>query len=88
MLEAKQSGNVVEDFTIGNTRIKICADFCRTRTSGEVKDVYKRQDRAWNPLSKTEKLPAIGQKSCWRKQPMKNGSMALLPKLSADLFVQ
>ena len=32
---------------------------------------------------KTEKLPAIGQKSCWRKQPMKNGSMALLPKLSA-----
>ena len=31
MLEAKQSGNVVEDFTIGNTRIKICDDFCRTR---------------------------------------------------------
>ena len=40
-------------------------------------------DRAWNPSRKTEKLPAIGQKSCWRKQPMKNGSMALLPKLSA-----
>ena len=39
MLEAKQSGNVVEDFTIGNTRIKICDDFCRTRTSGEVKEI-------------------------------------------------
>ena len=26
MLEAKQSGNVVEDFTIGNTRIKILPD--------------------------------------------------------------
>lgn len=39
MLEAKQSGNVVEDFTIGNTRIKICDDFCRARTSGEVKEI-------------------------------------------------
>ena len=42
MLEAKQSGNVVEDFTIGNTRIKICDDFCRTRTSGEVKEILSR----------------------------------------------
>ena len=42
MLEAKQSGNVVEDFTIGNTRIKICDDFCRTRTSGEVKEILNR----------------------------------------------
>ena len=44
MLEAKQSGNVVEDFTIGNTRIKICDDFCRTRTSGEVKEILNRVD--------------------------------------------
>ena len=42
MLEAKQSGNVVEDFTVGNTRIKICDDFCRTRTSGEVKEILDR----------------------------------------------
>ena len=42
MLEAKQSGNVVEDFTIGNTRIKICDDFCRTRTSGDVKEILDR----------------------------------------------
>lgn len=45
MLEAKQSGNVVEDFTIGNTRIKICDDFCRTRTSGEVKEILDRVAR-------------------------------------------
>lgn len=44
MLEAKQSGNVVEDFTIGNTRIKICDDFCRTRTSGEVKEMLSSPD--------------------------------------------
>ena len=43
MLEAKQSGNVVEDFTIGNTRIKICDDFCRT--SGEVKEILDRVAR-------------------------------------------
>jgi len=45
VLEAKQSGNVVEDFTIGNTRIKICDDFCRTRTSGEVKEILNRVAR-------------------------------------------
>ena len=45
MLEAKQSGNVVEDFTIGNTRFKICDDFCRTRTSGEVKEILNRVAR-------------------------------------------
>ena len=39
MLEAKQSGNVVEDFT------KICDDFCRTRTSGEVKEILDRVAR-------------------------------------------
>jgi hypothetical protein len=45
VLEARQSGNVVEDFTIGNTRIKICDDFCRTRTSGEVKEILDRVAR-------------------------------------------
>ena len=45
MLEAKQRGNVVEDFTIGNTRIKSCDDFCRTRTSGEVKEILNRVAR-------------------------------------------
>ena len=45
MLEAKQSGNVVEDFTIGNTRIKICDDFCRTRTSGACKGSSDRVAR-------------------------------------------
>ena len=40
MLEAKQSGNVVEDFTI-----EICDDFCRTRTSGEVKEILDRVAR-------------------------------------------
>ena len=56
MLEAKQSGNVVEDFTIGNTRIKICDDFCRTRTSGEVKEILTpaaRRTAGWPTAAAT-----------------------------------
>ena len=45
MLEAKQSGNVVEDFTIGNTRIKICAAPCRPRPRGAVKAPLARVAR-------------------------------------------
>lgn len=29
-------GNVVEEFTIGNTKVRICDDYCRDKTSEEV----------------------------------------------------
>ena len=45
MLEALLCGNVVEDFTIGITRIMFCDDFCLTRTSGEVKEILDRVAR-------------------------------------------
>lgn len=32
------------------------------------------------PIEKDGEITAIGQKSCWRKQPMKNGSMVRLPR--------
>lgn len=35
-------GNIVEEFTIGNTRIKICDDFCRNTTSEEVDAILAR----------------------------------------------
>ena len=35
-------GHVVEEFTIGNTRIKICDDYCRDKTPEDVKAILKR----------------------------------------------
>lgn len=36
------TGNVVEEFNLGNTRIKICDDYCRTKTKEEVEEILKR----------------------------------------------
>ena len=35
-------GNVVKDFRIGNTRIKICDDYCRGTTSETVQAILDR----------------------------------------------
>lgn len=35
-------GNVVEEFTIGNTRIKICDDYCRNKTPEDIDRILKR----------------------------------------------
>ena len=35
-------GNVVKDFQIGNTRIKICDDYCRDTSSEEVQAILDR----------------------------------------------
>ena len=32
MADAGQSPNIVRDFTVGNTRIKIADDYCRDKT--------------------------------------------------------
>ena len=37
-----EQGNVVKSFSIGNTRIKICDDYCRDRTPAEVDEILKR----------------------------------------------
>ena len=36
------TGNVVEEFTIGNTRVRICDDYCRDKTKAEVDEILKR----------------------------------------------
>ena len=35
-------GNVVKSFTIGNTKVKICDDYCRDRTPEEVEQILAR----------------------------------------------
>ena len=35
-------GNVVKDFKIGNTRIKICDDYCRDKTPKDVQAILDR----------------------------------------------
>lgn len=35
-------GHVVEEFKIGNTRIKICDDYCRDKTPEDVEAILKR----------------------------------------------
>jgi len=45
-------GNVVKDFLIGNTRIKICDDYCRDTTSETAQVILDRiADRTQEQLS-------------------------------------
>lgn len=53
MLTPPKLGNVVQEFTIGNTRVKICDDFCRDRTPEDVDAILARiAKRAIGPLSR------------------------------------
>lgn len=45
MAGGAEQGNVVRDFTIGNTRVKICDDFCRDRTPREIQEILERVAR-------------------------------------------
>ncbi|WP_293969480.1 hypothetical protein [uncultured Ruminococcus sp.] len=36
------TGNVVKEFKIGNTRIKICDDYCRDKNKADVEAILKR----------------------------------------------
>ena len=36
------TGNVVKDFKIGNTRVKICDDYCRNKSKQEVEAILRR----------------------------------------------
>ena len=42
MAGAGQSPNIVRDFTIGNTRIKIADDYCRDKTQEDVKQILRK----------------------------------------------
>jgi len=45
-------GNVVKDFLIGNTRIKICDDYCRDTTPEAVQAILDRiADRTGEQLA-------------------------------------
>ena len=45
-------GNVVKDFLIGNTRIKICDDYCRDTTPEAVQAILTRiADRTGEQLA-------------------------------------
>lgn len=46
------TGNVVKEFNIGNTRVKICDDYCRNKTATEVAEILTRIAKiAIEPLS-------------------------------------
>lgn len=36
------TGNVVKEFNIGKTRVKICDDYCRGKSEADVKEILKR----------------------------------------------
>lgn len=52
MAEGTEQGNVVKEFSIGNTRVKICDDFCRNMTRADVERILARiASRAYEHLS-------------------------------------
>lgn len=46
MTNTGQGSNIVRDFTIGNTRIKIADDCCRDKTPEDVRKILKEIARA------------------------------------------
>lgn len=42
MPEKKEQGNVVKEIMIGNTKVKICDDFCRDRTPKEIDKILSK----------------------------------------------
>lgn len=36
------TGNVVQEFLIGQTRVKICDDYCKNRTAEDIKAILQR----------------------------------------------
>lgn len=42
MAAGAETGNVVREFSIGNTRVRICDDYCRDRTREDVELILQR----------------------------------------------
>jgi hypothetical protein len=54
MIAEAETGNVVREFSIGNTRIKMCDDYCRDKTSEDIELILQRIARtAFEQLSVT-----------------------------------
>jgi len=46
------TGNVVKDFNIGKTRVRICDDYCRDKTKQDIEEILRRIARnAIGPLT-------------------------------------
>lgn len=61
MVGAAAAPNIVRDFTVGHTRIKIADDFCRDMTGEDVK-------KALREIARTAKqsLTAAAVREAWR----------------------
>ncbi|MDD3230273.1 MAG: hypothetical protein PHE09_13785 [Oscillospiraceae bacterium] len=47
MVKSIPEGHIVEEFKIGNTCIKICDDYCRNCSSGEIQQILDRCGEIW-----------------------------------------
>lgn len=46
------TGNVVRDFNIGQTRVRICDDYCKDKTKADIETILRRiAKNALGPLS-------------------------------------
>ncbi len=55
MVENKE-GNIVKDFYIGQTRVKICDDYCKDKTKADVEATLRRISKSTiGALAKTVK---------------------------------
>lgn len=46
------TGNVVKEFNIGKTRVRICDDYCREKTKQDIEEILRRIARnAIGPLT-------------------------------------
>lgn len=67
------TGNVVKDFYIGNTRVRICDDYCKGKTTKEVETILRRiAQMAIEPLryKKGEQTSpdGCGQQRGWKEK--------------------
>jgi len=61
MADAGQSPNIVRDFTVGNTRIKIADDYCRDKTPEDVKRILREIARtAQENITAAAEAAAVG----------------------------
>lgn len=48
------TGNVVEEFYIGQTKVRFCDDYCGNATKADIEEILRRiADKAIGPLSLT-----------------------------------
>ncbi len=46
------TGNVVREFNIGQTKVRICDDYCRNKTETEINEILRRiAKNALGPLT-------------------------------------